>query len=551
MAAIDTLRVLADWNRDANRTAGTGFTHPDSDITRYVLRAEWNTGFDMPYGLVTPPSQMTLILDNASGDWNIGRAGAKFAGLLQRDVLIRVQWQDGATTRYPVVLKIVDIQLTPGQWGPRTIVVTCQDYYVDLMGAIYDPALSTNDRTSTALMDMIDTGILPIPYASRWWLLDASPLDTDTVLYSRAEGFTTYLGNTTLDYVGDNLDTQGKGVSVQAFIEEMCAAEMDGRFLYINTNGFPRYAFFNRHAFAQNYSVTNVVETTPADFIDDGVQYDYGYNQCNHIELTVYPRKLGSAGTELARTTSPMKIPGTLRPGENSRRFTLRYRDPDNPGGTCAATTIITPVASTDYTGNLESDGTGEDYTSNLVVSVVNKTNAAEVTVSNTALGDVYLTLLKLRGTPMTAQQPVSLRAVDASSIEQYGFYKQTKTVAGVDDIELVQSYADQYVRNFSTPRTEYRRVTVDMGNDRAAIYPSVGNLLSMGVSKVIRITDDWMNDSADEQIYWIAGQRHVVDGVARTWTATWLLERYLTLAPWKLDSAELSVLDSATRLSF
>jgi hypothetical protein len=551
MTPIDNLRFLADWNRDANRTAGTGFTHALSDITDYVLRAEWTTGFNTPYQMVTPPSQMTLILDNSNGDWNIGRASAKFYGLLQRDVLIQVRWWDGTTTRYPIVVKIIDIQLTPGAWGPRTITVTCQDYHADLMSVIYDPVLSTNHTTSAAITDMLDTGILPIPYASRWWVVGASALDTDTVLFSRVEGYTTYIGKTTLDYVGDNLDAEGNGVSALAFIEEMCTAEMDGRFLYINTSGYPRYIFFNRHSFAQNYDVTNVISTTPADFMEGGVQYDYGYNQCNYLDMTVYPRKAGSAGTELARTTSPMKIPGTRTSEGNSRTFTLRYRDPDNPSGTCAATTIITPVASTDYTGNLASDGTGEDYTSNLVVTVINKTNAVDVTVSNTALGDVYLTLLKLRGTPLTAQQPASLKSVDALSIEHYGMYKQAKTIAGVDDIELIQSYADYTVHNFNQPRTEYRRVTVDMQNTDTAISPSIGNLLSMGVSKVIRITDDWMNDSAAEQIYWIAGQRHMVDALAHKWTATWMLERYLTIAPWCLDDTDLSVLDASTQLSF
>jgi hypothetical protein len=546
MTPIDNLRFLADWNRDANRTAGMGFTHALSDITDYVLRAEWTTGFDTPYQMVTPPSTMTLILDNSNGDWNIGRASAKFYGLLQRDVLIRVQWWDGTTTRYPIVVKIVDIQLTPGAWGPRTIAVTCQDYHADLMSVIYDPVLSTNHTTSAALTDMLDTGILPIPYASRWWVLDASALDTDTVLFSRVEGYTTYIGKTTLDYVGDNLDAQGNGVSALAFIEEMCAAEMDGRFLYINTSGYPRYIFFNRHSFAQNYDVVNVVSTTPADFMQDGVQYDYGYNQCNYLELTAYPRRAGSAGTELARASSVFALEGL-----SSRTMTLRYRDPDNPGGTCTATTIIEPVASTDYTANVENDGSGADMTSYLGIALTNKTNAADVVISNTSTERIYVTLLKVRGTPLTALQPATLKSIDASSIEQYGLFKQMKTIAGVDDLDLLQQYADYTVRNFSQPRTEYRRVTVDMQNTDTAISPSTGNLLSMGVSKVIRITDDWMNDSATEQIYWIAGQGHAVDALAHTWTATWMLERYLTIAPWYLDDTDLSVLDVSTQLSF
>jgi hypothetical protein len=542
MTPIDNLRFEADWNRNGL------YDHAYADISGYVLNAEISYGFDTPYQMVAPPAQMTLLLDNSNGEWNIGRASAKFAGLLQRDVLIRAKWHDGTTQRYIASLKIVAIQLPPGPMGPRVITVTCQDWHADLMSAIYDPVLDVSARTSEAMAAMWATAILPTPYASRWWVMDASPLDTDTTLFSPVTAglFTIYQGQTTLDYVGNNLDAQGNGVSALAFIEEMCAAEMDGRFFYYGTSAYPAHIFLNRTALAINYTAVTPIAMTPADFTEGGIQYEYGYNQCNSLELTAYPRKAGSAGTEIARASSVFALEGLA-----SRTMTLRYRDPDNPGGTCAASTIITPVASTDYTANAESDGSGADYTSNLDVTVKNKTSAAEVVLSNTSTSKIYVTLLKVRGTPLTALQPATITSVDASSIEQYGLFKQMKTIAGVDDLDLLQQYADYYVRNFSIPRTEFRSVTVDMQNEDTAAAPFLYKQFQT-IFFNITITDPWMEDEPVlPRRYWVVGKRHVINGPARTWESTWLLEDFLITAMWRLDRDQLSVLDVSTKLHF
>jgi hypothetical protein len=547
MTPIDNLRFEADWNRNGL------YDHAYADISGYVLSAEISYGFDTPYQMVAPPAQMTILLDNSNGEWNIGRASAKFAGLLQRDVLIRAKWHDGTTQRYIASLKIVAIQLPPGQMGPRVITVVCQDWHADLMSAIYDPALDVSGLTSEAIAAMWATAILPTPYASRWWVMDASPLDTDTLLFNpniltrpNAGLQTIYQGQTTLDYVGNNLDAQGNGVSALAFLEEMCAAEMDGRFFYFGLNSLPRYIFLNRTALAINYTAVTPIEMTPADFTEGGIEYEYGYNQCNSLELTAYPRKAGSAGTELARASSVFALEGL-----SSRTMTLRYRDPDNPGGTCTATTIIAPVASTDYTANVENDGSGADMTSYLGIALTNKTNAANVVISNTSTEKIYVTLLKVRGTPLTALQPATLKAVDASSIEQYGLFKQMKTIAGVDDLDLLQQYADYYVRNFSIPRTEFRRVTVDMQNEDTAAAPFLYKQFQ-NIFFNITITDSWMEDEpAIPRRYWVTGERHVINSHARTWETTWLLEDFLFTGVWKLNSTELSVLDVSTRLHF
>lgn len=539
---IETLHFKADFGRDLT------YGHARADITGYVLRAEWTLGFETPYQVMAGPNQLTLVLDNQAGDWNVLKTGATFAGLMQRDVLIRIEYTYAAQTWYLAVFKVVDVEIVPGRFGARTITVTCQNWHADLMGTIYDPPLTANTTTGTAVLEAFTNGAAPFyPTASAWWIVGAGALGTDTILpeYTTAGYLQAHAGSTTLDYVGDNID-RGGGVSLYAFIEEMCLAELGGRFRYqINTAlGVPYYAFYGRTTLAQFYNRTNTYVATLADF--DAAEYGYGQDQTNAIEITCYPRRAGSAGTVIASTTSPIAIDGL-----GSRQIALRYRDPGSPDATCAATVIIQPVASTDYTGNLAADGTGENYTGNLVVSVENLTNAAKVTINNTATGRVYLTMLQIRGTPLTALQPVTLRAVDAESIASYGLIKQAITVAGLDNEELIQQYAEYYVRTHSQPGGAFRSVSfLFTGNTPAGLAEYVYEPLSD--TEPLLIQDDWIEDAADAKPYWVAGLRCAVDAQAQTWAVTFVLEDYSFSAGfWKLEDDELGVLDQTTRLAF
>jgi hypothetical protein len=397
----------------------------------------------------------------------------------------------------------------------------------------------------------IAEGLVPLSYAGQYWVLGASVLDVDTVLWGPGNAYSSfYLGSTTLDYVGDNID-RGNGVSLYSFIEEMCAAEMDGRFWLETFPGYPPYSprprwrFMGRGDLARYYEPENVYTLPASRFMDTGHEYEYGRTICNKVEVTLYPRTVGSAGTELARSASAFR----LRAGEN-RVVTLRYRDPDAPEGTCSATTIITPVASTDYTANAAQDGSGADLTSSLSVAVENRTSAAVLTINNQGTADLYVTLLKIRGTPLTARQPLTLTSVDAQSIYDYGQQSQSMTIAGVDDAELVQQYADYYIQRNKDPLARYRRVTFEF--PETVSDPMYRPALIMPLRFAgMRITDDWIEDVSGTRVHWVAGAQHTVDGAARTWRCSWFLDDYIQNAFWQLGDSDLGVLDTSTLLGF
>lgn len=555
MSAVENLRVQADWNRNLL------YDHELTDITDRVLSAEWSCGYDAPNGLVSPPMKGVLVLDNRDGAFNAKNPSALYASVLRRDVLIRFLHLLGPTGSAPftmAVLRVLDIQIAPSRFGPRSVQLMLGDFHAEMMSTIYDPPLQTNKSIQEALQQAFTTDvILPQAYASLWWVVGASILDSGTVL---AQGsFTSSSTSTTLDYVGDNID-RGQGVSLYSFVEEMCTAEMMGRF-FTQSSGAgitaPYQVMYGRNTFAESYNSANTTILTADHFVDTGNEYEFGRTICNKLEVTFYPRVLGAANTEIARNDSAMLIPGvgllsnkSSDSQSNTRQFTLRYRDPNYPDGTCAATAIIDPVASTDYVGNLAADGSGEDYTSNLVVTVVNNTNSAQVTVSNTALGDVYLTLLKIRGTPLTANQPVTLVAADAQSIYDYGLQRESMTIAGIDNEELVQSYANWYVKTRKDSVARFRRVSFDFPNDTGNIIYEPAFNAPLRLAGVY-IVDPWIEGISNARMQWVAGERHTIEMSDDTWVVTWFLEDYLTQTPWLLDDEELSILDTSARIGF
>lgn len=80
-------------------------------------------------------------------------------------------------------------------------------------------------------------------------------------------------------------------------------------------------------------------------------------------------------------------------------------------------------MAGTDYTANDREDGTGYDYTTHglLTFSIAPAGGELELTISNRALGTLYVRDLQIRGRRFTDAREVQVTRQDAASIEQYG----------------------------------------------------------------------------------------------------------------------------------
>ena len=548
-ATADGFRVLADWTGDGL------FGHELSDLVNRVSGVQFSGGWQTLYGMIAEPATMTLTLNNSDGVFN---ADGALGGLLRPGTLLKWGHSYGGATRWITTLRLMKWSIEPGSYGGRTATLECTDWNDSLLDSNYDAPLEVGAQsTGVAINKLFARGAIPdYPRPNELWILGVSKLGLNTILAAYNAYVTTDSGETALPYLGNNLEDGAKGLNAGAFIREMCAAEMDGRFRYVTTgaDGTPNYQYWGRSALATAYSPEAVAEVGMGAFVDASYE---AYPVVNDLTVTLNPRSVGAAGSVIANSNLAFR----LKAGE-ARTFTLRFRNPGNPAESCGATTVITPVASLDYTANENPDGTGADKTSQLSVASLAGVSSAEVTVTNSGDTDVYVTLLQVRGTPLLAGSALEVRKVNTLSAGEHGIHPARFEIAGIDNVEQVERYAERYVGRFGVTQSHYRAVMFRVGGMAGEVDSNLpagllryarndadGGGPAGSMMALLRLAGGWV-DGARGGTYLVAGVQHSVD--ASGWFCTLLLEDASSaIGVWILGSATMSVLGSTTQLGF
>lgn len=223
--------------------------------------------------------------------------------------------------------------------------------------------------------------------------------------------------------------------SALAIIQEITNSEM-GTF-FIDRDGVP--TFHNRYH--------RVLTTTAAASFSNtfaGVTYRLPEETIyTEALVTVYPRSVGSSGVLWTWD----EMPYFLAAGDTFT-FEIEYTDPGGLG-LCEGSSVVTPVATTDYLANSLSDGSGTNETANLAVSFTAYGRYATVTLTNNDASEFYITFMQVRGVPITIPNPVTLRAsTGAVELSTIAFDQplETSTSAG-------QDAADYLINLYQTPR--------------------------------------------------------------------------------------------------
>lgn len=152
---------------------------------------------------------------------------------------------------------------------------------------------------------------------------------------------------------------------------------------------------------------------------------------------------------------------------------------------------IVTPEATTDYTANTAENGSGTDKTANVSVSITKFANAAKLDITNNDAGTVYITLLKIRGTPAEESDESRVIVEDTASISIYdekpsgGYEIDNKYMA---DESYAETVAQQILDWYSSP---VRRITL---KNRCVPQLQIGDMISVnnddiGENYLVRIT--------------------------------------------------------------
>ena len=435
------------------------------DISQYVISVNYHYGFaeQLDFNVaalfegMAEPAECTIELDNSNWDFLPEDSGATFYELFGPGMLVKVQAEVDNTT-YPMFIgRLKRVALGVNPYGQRRAHLTVQDISYELLDAEYLPELQTNVTVDRAIAPIFEKGLVPWPYAGRFWLLGvpgSSELGETTRLYvDTLMHFDT--ARTTLGYAGDNLDN-GMGVSAQGAIRDYVAAEAGGRFFYDARTA--TYKFHNRAYDVLNRGIA--ASFTESDFLPEPeTMYTYGDGIINALTVSYEPREASDDIVVLWSYDGTI----TLRPGE-SRTLTVRYRDPDNPDARVGATNVIPPVYNVDFTARNE-NGTlvGVGYIGTAVQAYGDR---AELTLNNGSARShdtIIISNLRLRGKAIKAYAQQQAFATDPVSIAAYErrdsppFY-----LRAVDDADFAQQVANWYVNRFSRPIARYAYVSFE-----------------------------------------------------------------------------------------
>lgn len=221
----------------------------------------------------------------------------------------------------------------------------------------------------------------------------------------------------------------------------------------------------------------------------------------------------------------------------------LPYVNPDT-GKYLPALTIAQPIAGVDYTVNDKEDGTGFDYSSTgqITLSIAPAGADLEVTLSNAALGSLYVRNLHFDGTRFTDVTEVQITEQDTDSITAYGRRAPLRVdLPFAVGEEFSRSYIRYLLSRGATARTAAQSVSFTNRLDVGGV-----SLFALDIGDVVELTD-WQT-GIDAQRYLIVG----IDGamaVDGSCGLTFALERIDDKTYWILGDDVFGVLGSTTRL--
>lgn len=253
------------------------------------------------------------------------------------------------------------------------------------------------------------------------------------------------------------------------------------------------------------------------------------------------PRELGDPGSVIWEYGA---LPIRLRRGE-SKKIIAHYADTVNelPIG---ATDVIDPLPNTDYAAYLDEGGTGTNLTGYLGITYNINAQSAEITVFNSSQEIMYVTLLRLRGTPLRTFEQQSFTAIDGESIYQNTMKPKTLSLPLIDEDTAINA-ANYMISRFAKPfmRLAVGQIIGDSTNEGGWLT----SIIQREIDDRITITDSW---SGHDQDYVIVGESHVLDMAGdQLHRCSWVLKPILRDAYWLVGVSGRSELDETTLLGF
>lgn len=282
--------------------------------------------------------------------------------------------------------RLDSVQPIAGIFERRTVQVVAVDWMDDAARAnVSGIAVQISKRADQIFSSLIES----VPFQPDDTEIDESP---DTFAYA-------------LDSVQDESST------VLGELQKLALSEL--ALIYQKADGTVVFESRNRRAVSEGIDDTFTDDSDISGFEAPVARDD----SLSRVLVTTHPRKVDEAATSvLFRLDNPLQV------GAHANVTILGpYRDPNQEASRVGGTDMVTPVASTDYVANSQSDGSGSDLTAFVTLTVNFGGNGARVLIENASSSAAWITLLQLRGRGIYDYQNVVLEAEDEDAQANVG----------------------------------------------------------------------------------------------------------------------------------
>jgi len=219
----------------------------------------------------------------------------------------------------------------------------------------------------------------------------------------------------------------------------------------------------------------------------------------------------------------------------------VQFTDPDT-GIRCAAQNVVLPLlATTHYTLNEKSDGTGVEYTNGdpatgilyVFFSAVVSASNIEVSIRNGARGDLYLRKLEIEAEALVKYEPITAVAEDAASQLAYGKRTLSVQLPLSGDQPFAEAYAKYLLGRYKEPEFRVKKLSFNNINDVGGV-----KLHKLPFGTVVSYTDYQHAESA---------AKYMLRGVSWNFGSPKSGRMSQTFDVFKLDDFPYAVFDGGT----
>jgi hypothetical protein len=517
-----TWTIAIDWDRDGN------FSGQYDDITNCVISANWFLGEKKSFQDTADDSMLTLVLNNTDKRFSPENSSSPLADKLTPFKPVRIQSDDGSTTRTHWMGWIESIQPKVNLYGERTVEITAAGPMQFFKAAETALELQENLRTDEIIAELIKEVVIPPALTGAWFVgrVGNSELGKTTFL-ANVTGYSDLdTGITTLAMAADNWVQQGGSndkqkdtFDVYRAVKDVVTAER-GRFLFARDG---KALFWNRHRLLDEIAVSGTFDNDMK-----GLAYQYaGLDEFkNEVFVVCHPRTVGASDQDvLWQLEDQIRI----APGQ-TRKITAKYQDDTNNriGG---KNVTVTDVQFEKGSASISLDA---------------RANSAVLTITNNGTEDAVLTSCIVRGKKITDFGRMEASVTDSSSIVDYGRRSMRLNLPSVDNFEDAEYIAQFELHRRCQPRGAVSTISLashglEGGNQHAQqLARTLGDKITIQEAQ-----------TAHEASYYIIGEEHKLSAGATLFETTWYLEPAPDTYPWKLGVQGRSELSQATVLTY